>query len=126
MTQQTERMRTLVDDLLTLAQLEGSPRPPADRWVDVRALLQQVQADAQTLSAGRHTLAASTAADGAQIAGAEAELLSAMANLVINAVRYTPAGGAIDVRWQRARATAAASSKCATPASASRASTCRG
>ena len=33
MRQQTERMQALVDDLLTLAQLEGSPRPAADRWV---------------------------------------------------------------------------------------------
>jgi two-component system phosphate regulon sensor histidine kinase PhoR len=35
-----------------------------------------------------------------EIAGAQSELLSAMSNLVSNAVRYTPAGGSIDVRWQ--------------------------
>ena len=35
MTQQAERMANLVADLLTLARLEGSPRPPADRWVRV-------------------------------------------------------------------------------------------
>ena len=56
MTQQTERMQTLVGDLLTLAQLEGSPRPPADRWVPLAPLLAQSQADAQALSGGRHTL----------------------------------------------------------------------
>ena len=39
MTQQAERMGNLVSDLLTLAQLEGSPRPAADRWVGVDALL---------------------------------------------------------------------------------------
>ena len=39
MTQQTERMGHLVADLLTLAQLEGSPRPAADRWVPRRALV---------------------------------------------------------------------------------------
>ncbi len=33
MTQQPQRMQTLVSDLLTLAQLEGSPRPASDRWV---------------------------------------------------------------------------------------------
>src|SRR5204862_1132443 len=33
MSQQATRMQTLVGDLLTLAQLEGSPRPPSDRWV---------------------------------------------------------------------------------------------
>jgi two-component system phosphate regulon sensor histidine kinase PhoR len=50
------------------------------------------------LSAGRHTFAFDETA-GVHIAGAEAELQSAMANLVNNAVRYTPAGGRIDVTW---------------------------
>ncbi|MCW7540795.1 phosphate regulon sensor histidine kinase PhoR [Aquabacterium sp. A7-Y] len=99
MAQQTERMQTLVSDLLTLAQLEGSPRPPSDRWVDVAKLMQLAESDARTLSPGRHQL--SFEADGpAQLAGAESELLSALTNLVSNAIRYTPEGGAISVRWQ--------------------------
>ena len=57
MTRQTERMGTLVHDLLTLAQLEGSPRPAADRWVDMKPLLGVVEADARALSAGRHRIA---------------------------------------------------------------------
>jgi two-component system phosphate regulon sensor histidine kinase PhoR len=56
MQQQTDRMQVLVSDLLTLAQLEGSPRPPADRWVPLKGLLQRVEADGRTLSAGRHAL----------------------------------------------------------------------
>jgi two-component system phosphate regulon sensor histidine kinase PhoR len=35
-----------------------------------------------------------------EIAGTLNELLSAMSNLVSNAIRYTPAGGAVQVRWQ--------------------------
>ena len=99
MTQQADRMGTLVSDLLTLAQLEGSPRPHADRWVALAPLLAQVEIDAKQLSAGRHSL---TFASGlaAQIAGAQNELLSAIANLVNNAVRYTPQGGRIDVHWK--------------------------
>jgi len=100
MKEQTDRMRALLDDLLVLAQLESGPRPPVDRWVGVDALLQRVQADALTLSGGKHRLQFD-AADGARIAGAETELFGAMLNLVVNAVRYTPAGGAISVRWQR-------------------------
>src|SRR5207247_8383358 len=84
--------------LLTRAQLEGSPRPPADRWVPVHRLFAQVHSDAEALSSGRHALRFS-GADAAQIAGAEAELLSALANLVNNAVRYTPSGGSVDVSW---------------------------
>ena len=99
MTQQAHRMGTLVSDLLTLAQLEGSPWPHADRWVPLAPLLAQVAIDAKLLSAGRHTLTFPPALD-IQIAGAANELLSALTNLVNNAVRYTPEGGRIDVSWK--------------------------
>lgn len=99
MTQQTDRMQSLVGDLLTLAQLEGSPRPPSDRWLAVADLMQRVQADALALSAGRHTLGVAGGGD-AEIAGSDTELLSAVGNLVNNAVRYTPEGGRIDVAWR--------------------------
>ena len=98
MRQQAGRIQLLVDDLLTLAQLEGSPRPAADRWVGVDALLVRALADAQALSAGRHRIECS-ALPGCQLAGVEAELASAMGNLVSNAIRYTPDGGAITIHW---------------------------
>ncbi len=98
MRQQTARMQTLVGDLLTLAQLEGSPRPPADRWVPLAKLFTQVASDARALSHRRHRIDAE-AEVAVQIAGAEGELLSAIANVANNAVRYTPDGGQIDIRW---------------------------
>jgi two-component system phosphate regulon sensor histidine kinase PhoR len=98
MAQQAHRMQTLVDDLLILAQIEGSPRPPADRWVPLQRVLAQVQGAAEGLSAGRHSLHFA-GDDAVQIAGAESELHSAVANLVSNAIRYTPAGGRVDVTW---------------------------
>jgi two-component system, OmpR family, phosphate regulon sensor histidine kinase PhoR len=100
MTQQAGRMSALVADLLTLAQLEGSPRPHADRWITLQPLLDQVALDANLLSAGRHTLEVATHVN-AQIAGSPTELRSAVTNLVNNAVRYTPAGGRVTVSWKR-------------------------
>ena len=99
MTQQAGRMATLVSDLLTLAQLEGSPRPLADRWVALAPMFAQVAADAKLLSAGRHTLVFPQQLD-VQLAGAANELLSAVTNLVNNAVRYTPAGGKVELSWR--------------------------
>jgi len=97
---QTERMLGLVSDLLTLAQLEGSPRPGADRWLDLAPLLKRVEADANALSGGRHRI--QVEADmSIQLAGIEAELLSAISNLLSNAVRYTPEGGEIELSWRR-------------------------
>jgi two-component system, OmpR family, phosphate regulon sensor histidine kinase PhoR len=98
MTAQAQRMQQLVADLLTLAQLEGSPRPSVDQWVKVAGLLDRARADASALSGGRHELHFD-AGDAAEVAGNESELQSALTNLVVNAVRYTPPGGRIDVQW---------------------------
>ena len=99
MGQQTDRMQALVGDLLTLAQLEGSPRPSADRWLPLAPLLQRARADAAALSTGRHEIDR-VGDEDVEIAGSEPELLSAIGNLLNNAVRYTPEGGKIGLGWR--------------------------
>ncbi|MEO5732108.1 MAG: phosphate regulon sensor histidine kinase PhoR [Rubrivivax sp.] len=98
MEQQTSRMQSLVGDLLTLAKLEGSPRPGPDRWVSMTGLLQRARDEAAALSDGGHAVEIAGAID-AEVAGSEAEINSAVTNLLINAVRYTGNGGRIEVRW---------------------------
>jgi len=106
MAAQAQRMHRLVQDLLTLSRLEAARAPGTTDWVRVADLLQHCAGEARALSAllvqGRQRItfpAAETLRD-AQIAGNAAELQSACANLVHNAVRYTPAGGCIDVTWE--------------------------
>jgi two-component system phosphate regulon sensor histidine kinase PhoR len=95
---QAERMTRLIEDLLALSALEHAPPPPEAR-VAVRPLLDRLRAAAAALSGGRHRIALETAG-GEDLVGAESEIASAFANLVTNAVRYTPDGGEIRIAWR--------------------------
>jgi two-component system phosphate regulon sensor histidine kinase PhoR len=103
MSQQAERMQSLVRDLLTLSRLEGSPPPRTDEWIDVRGLIAQCEEEGRELSMLMsemgHNLQVEITGDS-EIAGSPVELHSAMANLVNNAIRYTPTGGKVVVRWR--------------------------
>ncbi|MGI9133071.1 MAG: phosphate regulon sensor histidine kinase PhoR [Rhodoferax sp.] len=103
MAQQSQRMQTLVNDLLTLSRLEGSPPPGTQEWVSVRELLTQCAQEGQQLSEllwhSTHDLQVEVQGD-AYLAGASGELYSALFNLVGNAIRYTPARQRIEVCWQ--------------------------
>lgn len=100
MGEQTERMGSLVDDLLTLSRLENELNVMQEEPVDIHALLQQVLEEGQTLSHGRHTLRLEIGA-GQMLQGNAGELHSAFGNLVTNAVRYTPDGGEVVVCWRK-------------------------
>lgn len=110
MAQQAARMQSVVQDLLTLSRLEGSPLPGMAEWTPVSSLLQRCEEESRALSAlltqnqaQGHVLEFDTgAAQWQDIAGSPAELQSALSNLISNAVRYTPGGGRIVVRWERA------------------------
>jgi two-component system phosphate regulon sensor histidine kinase PhoR len=97
MDDQSTRMRRIIDDLLALSVLESAPLPPPER-VRMAPLVARLVADAQALSGGRHTVSFQGELRR-DLLGAESELASAFGNLVSNAVRYTPAGGAVTLYW---------------------------
>lgn len=98
---QSERMKLLVDDLLTLSRLETGTQKGPQSWVDVPSLLASLQNDAQALSSDRHHDIQLEADPGLQLFGCEQELRSAFANLVFNAVKYTSPGTRIEITWQQ-------------------------
>jgi len=99
MAEQGQRMQRIIEDLLTLSTIESSPLPPGEERIDCAALLAQVRNEAESLSAGRHHITLD-AEPGIDLKGNVGEIASAFSNLAINAVRYTPAGGHIQIRWK--------------------------
>ncbi|CAN5288409.1 phosphate regulon sensor histidine kinase PhoR [soil metagenome] len=101
---QSQRMQTLVDDLLTLSRLEGSPLPGTYEWTATQALFAQCEQEARALSGviapQGHQLVFEPGPI-CEISGIQREISSALSNLVINAVRYTPEPGLIRVSWTR-------------------------
>jgi two-component system, OmpR family, phosphate regulon sensor histidine kinase PhoR len=105
MATQAQRMQSLVEDLLTLSRLEGSPSPRYQPTLALSQLMHVCQQEAQALSAvlDSHgtaqilTFNLSPNLSEAILLGEARELQSAVSNLVTNAVRYTPEGGRIDV-----------------------------
>jgi two-component system phosphate regulon sensor histidine kinase PhoR len=98
MSEQAGRMLHLVEDLLTLSSLESSPPPPLEESIDMEALIERLAAEARALSGGRHRIAVEKEG-GVRLLGSEKEISSALGNLVSNAIRYTPEGGQVKLRW---------------------------
>jgi two-component system phosphate regulon sensor histidine kinase PhoR len=98
MAEQTRRMEHLVADLLTLSHLENDQSPLAEDRVDMAALLDELHNEGKLLSENAHALRLEVAS-GADLLGNREELRSAFGNLLSNAIRYTPKGGAIVLRW---------------------------
>jgi two-component system phosphate regulon sensor histidine kinase PhoR len=106
MSAQSDRMQSLVADLLMLSQLEGSQLPSTQEKVSLAALMLQVTTEGQAFSdwmankgeGPGHQLEFAPVPD-VYLTGSRSELLSAVSNLVSNAIRYTPLGGRIQIHW---------------------------
>lgn len=95
---QGKRMKSLVEDLLTLANLEANTHPAAQVKVSMPSILAMLKNEAEALSGNKHTIAIQNDSS-CTLLGDERELISAFSNLVSNAIRYTPEGGSINISW---------------------------
>ncbi len=98
MMQQTIRMQNIVTDLLLISRLETDDSEHRKQQVDVPAVLEMIREDAEALSMGQHTITLESDRMLWLRANNE-EIVSVFSNLIYNAVKYTPAGGHINIRW---------------------------
>ncbi len=98
MMSQAQRMKSLVEDLLTLANLEANTLPAPMKAINISTLMALIKNDAEALSQGRHSLHFEIATP-CNLMGEDREILSAFSNLVTNAIRYTPDAGQVIAQW---------------------------
>ncbi|BBL76929.1 phosphate regulon sensor histidine kinase PhoR [Methylomagnum ishizawai] len=99
MEEQTTRMQSLIDGLLSLTRLESGAHALVPKPVDVPALLRLIREEAGLLSERGPEIELRLETQ-AGLMGAESELRSAFSNLVVNAVKYTPPAGRVTMRWR--------------------------
>ncbi len=99
MQEQASRMQRLIEDLLLLSRLEATEPERLSHAVALNPLLFEIVNDAKALSGENQHQFQLECEDGSSVTGDTMELRSAFSNLVYNAVRYTPAGGKVLVKW---------------------------
>ncbi len=98
MARQSERMRRIIDDLLTLSRLEAAAPEAASDRVDVPGMLSVMRKEALARSQRPGTVELRLESESGLL-GVESELFSAFANLVDNALKYTAPEGSVTIRW---------------------------
>ena len=94
------RMKSIVGDLLTLSVLDTAEPPVLDKCtvIKVASLLKSLLSDMERLSNGRHQIKPEIQSN-LLLRAVDSEIYSVFTNLISNAIRYTPDGGCITVRW---------------------------
>ena len=98
--QQSHRMYKLIEDLLFLASIEAEQTDEHSTQIDVPRLVSQLFDDAKILSGERQHQFHFNIDTSLMLYGHEKELQGAFANLIVNAVNYTPAREQISITWQ--------------------------
>jgi two-component system phosphate regulon sensor histidine kinase PhoR len=98
---QSQRMDRIIASLLTLARIEGEGLAQRQTQVDVPAMIGALLEAVRRTPAGAAAEITLELDPDLELFGRPGELESVFSNLLSNAVRYTPAPGAIHVRWRR-------------------------
>ncbi|MGH1470348.1 MAG: phosphate regulon sensor histidine kinase PhoR [Cellvibrionaceae bacterium] len=97
MQEQSKRMNLLINDLIALSQLETDDQDYSQTAVPIAQLLNGIRAEADVVADGEYTITVECDTEKS-IRGSQKELHSAISNLVINGIKYSPKGSEIIIK----------------------------
>lgn len=100
MQQQSDRMQSLIGDLLLLSRLDSTAMNLDDKPVNVSNLIMSILDSVEQAAEGKKHHISVDLAENIGLIGKEKELHSAFSNLLYNALRYTQQGGDIQIQWR--------------------------
>ncbi len=101
MQREANRLNELIGEVLTLTRLGVPEKARTEADVDIADLVREVADDARFEAGVRHVSVRVVAAGEAVVRGVRTQLRSAIENVIRNAVRFSPDGGAVDVEVGR-------------------------
>jgi two-component system phosphate regulon sensor histidine kinase PhoR len=99
MQQQSDRMQSLVEDLLLLSRLDSTEVNIDQTPVDISSVVLTILGAAEQVTNGKKHNISVVLAENIGLVGREKELHSAFSNLIYNALRYTQDGGNLEIIW---------------------------
>ncbi|MBF0218973.1 MAG: phosphate regulon sensor histidine kinase PhoR [Gammaproteobacteria bacterium] len=97
----TWRMQRIISDLLYLSSIEHEKSSDSEEdWIDIEVMLHSIRGSALMIDAQKDLTIKIDCQRGLALLGDDQAIYSAINNLVINAVKYTPSGGTIHLVWR--------------------------
>tara|TARA_B110000196_G_scaffold257453_1_gene227937 strand:- start:449 stop:1006 length:558 start_codon:yes stop_codon:yes gene_type:complete len=98
MSDQANRMKDLINDLLLLSNIEASLNKNRSEKISVKRLFENIKITSTKLNKKKHKIKFDIDKE-LNIYGSKSEIQSAFTNLISNAISYTPEKGNILITW---------------------------
>jgi signal transduction histidine kinase len=94
---ESKRLTSLINDFLDIQRIESGLQSYEKKYIDLRPILEKV-IEMQQIHTRKHTITLDSDDCPLLMLGDKAKLEQVFTNLINNAIKYTPAGGVINVR----------------------------